>query len=177
MVNRASLLRALGIGFVAGLRSMTAPAAISWAAANRRISIGSSPLAFLASSRVSRTAAKLALGEIVADKTPAVPSRLKPASLSWRLLSGGICGAAISLSDHEDPRAGAALGAAGALVGSLLGYAVRTQVRKQFDLPDLPVALLEDALAVGTALAVVSCPTRMAAPDAWADEDNPAWLP
>jgi uncharacterized membrane protein len=177
MANRTSLLRALGIGFVAGLRSMTAPAAISWAAANRRINLGHSPLALLGSERASRTAAKLALGEIVADKTPFIPSRLKPASLSFRLISGGICGAAISLSDHEDPRAGAALGAAGALVGSLLGYAFRTQISKQFDLPDFPVALLEDALAVGTAVAVVSCSPHMAAPDAWADEDNPAWLP
>src|SRR5579884_2262313 len=130
MANRTSSLRALGIGFVAGLRSMTAPAAVSWAAGNGRLSLGNSPLVLLDSERAERTTRNLALGEFVSDKTPLLPSRLKPASLLWRLLSGGVCGAAFSVSDGEHASAGAALGATGALVGSLLGYAWRTRVIK-----------------------------------------------
>lgn len=177
MANRTSSLRALGIGFVAGLRSMTAPAAISWAASNGRLSLGNSPLSLLDSSRAERTTRKLALGEFVSDKTPLLPSRLKPASLLWRLVSGGVCGAAFSASDGENVRSGAALGATGALVGSLLGYAWRTRVIKQWQIPDIAGALLEDALAVGLAAALVSCPMQRGARDAWADPDNPAWLP
>jgi uncharacterized membrane protein len=177
MANRTTMLRALGIGLAAGLRSMTAPAVISWAASNRQINVGRSPLALLGSDRASRITAKLALGEIVADKTPAIPSRLKPASLSWRLISGGVCGAAISVSAYEDPGSGAALGATGALIGSLLGYVVRTRAGKQLHVPDFPLALLEDAVAIGTAFAAVTLTERTSVPDAWADEDNPAWLP
>jgi uncharacterized membrane protein len=177
MANGTSYLRALGIGFVAGLRSMTAPAAVSWAANNGRLDLRASPLAFLGTSRSANLTPKLALGEVVADKMPFVPSRLKPASLIWRMLSGGSCGVAITTSYGDDRRAGAALGVAGALVASLLGYAWRTQVRRELHLPDFPSALLEDALAVGIALAVVSSLIDLTPYDAWADEDNPAWLP
>jgi uncharacterized membrane protein len=177
MANRTTLLRALGIGFAAGLRSLTAPAAVSWAAATGKLSLGHSSLSWLGSEGVSKTAAKLALGELLADKTPAVPSRLKPASLSFRLISGGMCGAALSLSERDDPRYGAVLGSAGALVGSLLGYLWRSEAAKHFNAPDPVLALLEDAAAVGVALAVVSCPFSAMPQDAWADQDNPAWLP
>jgi uncharacterized membrane protein len=118
------------------------------------------------------------LGEIISDKTPLLPGRLKPPSLLWRLASGAACGAACFDSDDGQLSTGAILGASGALVGSLMGYAWRTRVRQRLDLPDLPAALLEDALAVTLAVALVSCPTSQAGvQDAWADVDNAAWLP
>jgi uncharacterized membrane protein len=177
MANRRSSLRALGIGFAAGLRSMTAPAAVSWGIANRRLNVGTSLLSLLGSERGAQTTAKLALGEIVADKTRFVPSRLKPASLSWRLTTGALCGAAVSLSAREDGRMGAALGAAGALTGSLLGYLWRREGAKQLNAPDVALALLEDAAAIGIAWAAVSWPSISGPLDAWADDENPAWLP
>lgn len=156
---------------------MTAPAAVSWAASSGRLSLGDSPLALLDSGRAEHTTRKLALGEFVSDKTPLLPSRLKPASLVWRLVSGGVCGAAFSISDGENPRAGAALGATGALVGSLVGYAWRTRVLPEWHIPDFAGALMEDAVALGLATALVACPMQRGAHDAWADTDNPAWLP
>jgi uncharacterized membrane protein len=177
MANRTSSVRAIGIGFVAGLRSMTAPAAVSWAASSGRLSLGNSPLALLDSARAVHTTRKLALGEFVADKSPLLPSRLKPASLLFRLLSGGACGAAFSISEGANPRAGAALGATGALVGSLVGYAWRTRVLPEWHIPDFAGALAEDAVALALATALVSCPMQRGARDAWADLDNPAWLP
>jgi len=177
MANRTSSLRALGIGIVAGLRSMTAPAAVSWAASNGRLSLRRLPTSLLDSPGVSQTATKLALGELVGDKTPLAASRLKPPALMWRLASGAVCGAAFFDSDDDHIGTGAMLGAAGALVGSLVGYAWRTRVRQQLHLPDFPAALVEDALAVGLAVALVSCPSQPAAHDAWADVDNPAWVP
>jgi uncharacterized membrane protein len=156
---------------------MTAPAAVTWAAGHGRLSLGNSPLSLLDSARAEKITRKLALGEFVSDKTPLLPSRLKPGSLLFRLLSGGVCGAAFSLSEGEKPGAGVALGATGALVGSLLGYAWRTRVVKQWEIPDIAGALMEDAVAIGLAAAVVSCPVQRGARDAWADIDNPAWLP
>ncbi len=156
---------------------MTAPAVVSRAASHGQLQLQNSPLALLGSSYASKAFAKLAIGEIISDKTPLVPSRLKPASLAWRLAAGGVCGAAVGLSEGEPIAEGAALGAAGALIGSLLGYLWRTQVGAKLKVPDLPLALLEDAVAVGTGLAIVSCPRANAVQDAWADEENPAWLP
>ncbi len=177
MANRSSSLRALGIGLVAGLRSMTAPAAVSWAANTGRMHLGNFPVSLLDTNLAARTTRKLALGEIISDKTPLSPSRLQPASLTWRLISGGICGAAFSISDGDDPGTGAALGAAGALVGSLLGYAWRTRMRQRLHAPDFPLALLEDMVAVGSAAALVSCPTSSSTRDALAEVENPAWVP
>ena len=177
MANRASSLRALGIGFVAGLRSMTAPAAVSWAANSGRLSLGNSPFSLLDSDRAMRTTRKLALGEFVSDKTPLLPSRLRPASLLFRLLSGGVCGAAFSISDGGNARVGAALGATGALVGSLVGFAWRTRVLPEWQIPDFAGALMEDGVALGLATTLVACPLQRGARDAWADTDNPAWLP
>ena len=177
MANRTSSLRALGIGFVAGLRSMTAPAAISWAAANGSLHLNNSPLSLLDTTLATRTTRKFALGELIADKTSVLPSRLKPASLAWRLISGAVCGAAFPVSEGQNPLPGAALGSTGALLGSLLGYAWRTRVGKRLNVPDLPLALVEDAVAIGTAVALVSCFGQPGARDAWADVDNPAWLP
>jgi uncharacterized membrane protein len=163
MGNRSSLALAFGIGVVAGLRSMTAPAAVSWAATTDRLHLRNSPLAFLASEKAARISAGLALGELAGDKTPWIPSRLKPASLSWRLISGGFCGAALCLSADEDPTLGAALGAAGALLGSFAGYEARHRTTEHGVIPDLPAALLEDAIAIATALAVVSSGDRISA--------------
>jgi len=156
---------------------MAAPAAVSWAATTGRIHLASFPYCLLDTTRVARTTRKLALGEIISDKTPIAPSRLKPASLTWRLISGGVCGAALSTSDGGDAGRGAALGATGALVGSLLGYAWRTRARQRLHAPDFPLALLEDMVAVGSAAVLVSCSSRAGARDGWADVDSPAWLP
>jgi uncharacterized membrane protein len=156
---------------------MTAPAAVSWGASNGQLSLGNSPLSLLDSDRAVSITRKLALGEFVSDKTPVMPSRLKPGSLLFRLLSGGVCGAAFSISEGENLRTGAALGATGALVGSLLGYAWRTRVLPEWHVPDFAGALVEDAVALGLAATLVSCPMRRGARDAWADTDNPAWLP
>jgi uncharacterized membrane protein len=177
MANRSSALRALGIGFVAGLRSMTAPAAVSWAASRGRLQLTNLPLSLLDTTLAAHTARKLALGEIISDKMPLAPSRLNPASLTWRLISGGVCGAAFYVSDGDDPRTGAALGATGALLGSLLGFAWRTRGRQRLHAPDFPLALLEDMVAVGSAVALVSCPSPVGTRDTWADVEDQAWVP
>lgn len=49
MSSGTGLLLAFGIGVVAGLRSMTAPAAVAWAAHTGRINLAGSSLAFSSS--------------------------------------------------------------------------------------------------------------------------------
>lgn len=155
---------------------MTASAAVSWAASSGRIQLGNSPLSLLDTTLAKRTTRKLAIGELIGDKISLAPGRLKPPSLTWRLVSGGVCGAAFSVSAGDDPRAGAALGATGALVGSLLGFAWRTRGRKRLNTTDLPMAVMEDIVALGVAVALVSC-AGAGTRDVSADLDNPAWVP
>src|SRR6185437_8373979 len=85
---------AIGIGAVAGLRALTAPAVLAWAAERRLIRLGSSPLATILSTAAKRIT-DFAVSELIADKLPFTPSRLNAAPLASRIVSGAICGATI----------------------------------------------------------------------------------
>ena len=80
------LILAAGIGFVAGLRSLTAPAAVSWAAHLGWLDLQGSPLAFMGSMAAVAIFSILALAELVADKLPTTPNRTTPGPVgySWR---------------------------------------------------------------------------------------------
>lgn len=109
-----------GIGFVAGMRSMTACAALTWAASGGRTRgsiIPSGPEA-----RTLTTAA--ALAEMAGDKMPFAPDRRIPPSFAARLAIGAVGGWALAGRDAS-PEHGAFAGMAGALAGTLLGRAIR----------------------------------------------------
>src|SRR5436305_14503501 len=92
------LLGSFMIGVIAGLRSMTAPAVVSWGARLGWIDLRGSHLAFLGSTTAVIVLSVLALGELVADKLPFTPSRTALLPLSFRVLSGAGCGAAVCIS-------------------------------------------------------------------------------
>src|SRR4051812_17621689 len=108
------------IGAVAGLRTMTAPAAGSWAAWSGRPDLRDSWLAFLAHPISQWVLPLLAAGELVADKLPTTPSRKVPPSFAARIVSGALVGAAFGQAGLGT-FAGAALGVIGAVVGTLGG--------------------------------------------------------
>src|SRR5712664_3210216 len=70
-----ALLLVFGIGVVTGLRSMTAPAVVAWAAHLGWINLHGSPLAFVGSAWAVGIFTLGALGEFVADKLPTTPAR------------------------------------------------------------------------------------------------------
>lgn len=92
-----------------------------------------------------------AAGELLVDKLPIAPPRTVPAALVVRALSGGFC--ARRCAGREGAGLATALGVLGALAGSFGGYAARKALTVGRGRPDLPVALLEDALAIGLSLA------------------------
>ena len=146
---------AFSVGVVAGLRPMTALAAMAWAVRRGRIQIEPSPIVvWMLSAGTSKRIAEFAISELIVDKLPFTPSRLKAGPLSLRIVSGAICGAAIRRSRKRSLTDGAVLGGLGALAGALTGYHVRKRLSR--DMPDLAVALLEDAVAVGGNVLVVT---------------------
>ncbi|HVV45697.1 MAG TPA: hypothetical protein VHC72_10835, partial [Bryobacteraceae bacterium] len=80
------------IGFIAGLRSLTAPAAVSWAARIGWIHLENSPLAFFGAAVTPWIFTVLALVELTTDQLPSTPSRKSPAGFGARILMGGLCG-------------------------------------------------------------------------------------
>jgi uncharacterized membrane protein len=147
-------LLAFGIGIVAGLRSLTAPAVVAWAAHLGWLNLQGSPLAFMASTAAVVIFSVLAFGELIADKLPTTPKRTAPAPLLARILTGGLCGACLCISTGQPLAVGALLGAIGGAIGAFLGYGIRRRV--DLHIKDFLVAICEDVVAVGLALFFVS---------------------
>jgi len=145
---------ALGIGIVAGLRSLTAPAVVAWGAHLGWLNLQGSPLAFIGSTTAVAILSVLAIGELIADKLPMIPKRTAPAPLMARVVTGGLCGACLCAAVGKSLLAGTLLGGIGGIVGAFLGYGIRR--RLDLRIKDLLVAVCEDLVAVGLALFLVS---------------------
>ena len=150
-----ALLLALLIGFFAGLRSLTAPAATAWAAYLGWLKL-QPPLALIGSLPAVVVFTLLALLELVADKLPKTPNRTSPPGLIARMVMGGLTGACVAAGGARGAWLGALLGAMGGLVGAFAGYQARTRLVKGLATPDIFIALLEDLVAIGGSLWVVS---------------------
>src|SRR2546425_7534002 len=84
MIHLAAFL----IGLIAGLRSMTALAGVSWSAHFGGLALGGTRLAFVGSWYSLVIATLLALAELVTDQLPKTPSRKKPGPFGFRVASG-----------------------------------------------------------------------------------------
>lgn len=149
-----ALLLALLIGIVAGLRAMTAPAAVSWAAYLGWIDLAGTPLWFLGHWVTPWIFTVLALVELVTDQLPSTPSRTVPVQFGARIVMGALCGAALGAAGGS-LAAGLVAGIVGAVIGTLGGRSVRGKLAASFG-SDRPAALIEDAVAIVGALVIVS---------------------
>lgn len=145
------------MGVVAGLRAMTVPAAVSWAARFGLLDLHGTWLAFLGYAWTPWILTLLALGEYVTDQLPSTPSRTVPVQFGGRLVTGALAGAALATS-LGGWTGGAVAGAVGAAVGTLGGHAARARLAEAFG-RDRPAAFLEDAIAILAAIAIVSVAT------------------
>jgi uncharacterized membrane protein len=117
--------------------------------------LGNTGLAWLGSAPAAYTFTALALIELIADQLPQTPSRKAPVGFIVRLVTGALSGAAVGTA-AQSPLVGMAGGLIGSVIGTLGGYEFRTRLVRAIGGKDLPIALLEDALAVGGALLIVS---------------------
>jgi uncharacterized membrane protein len=150
------LLLAFLIGVIAGLRSLTAPAVVAWGAHGSWLNLHNTPLSFMGSTAAVVTFTLLAFVELVGDQLPSAPSRLKPPGLIARIVLGGLSGASIALVGGQSIVIGSVLGVVGGVAGAFAGYQARTRLVKALKVPDLVIALLEDAMAIGGGLFIVS---------------------
>ncbi len=141
------------IGVIAGLRSLTAPAVFSWAVRLGWVHPQSRLLGFMGYAATPWIFTAMAIGELIADQLPNAPARTAPLGFSARIAMGALCGAVCG-DAHGYLAIGAVAGAAGAVAGTLGGYAARVRLTSAVG-KDRPVALLEDALAIGGALWLV----------------------
>jgi len=146
---------AVGIGIVAGLRTFTAPAVVSWGAHLGRLGLQGSRLGILGETWAAGIFALLAMAEYVGDLLPQTPNRTSPGPLAVRILSGGVCGACLCVSRGNSAVAGALAGAVGAVMGAFGGYQARRRLVSGFKVKDAVIAIPEDVVAAGVAWAIV----------------------
>lgn len=150
------LLLAFSIGFVAGLRSLTAPAVVAWAAYLGWINLSSSPLAFMGSVWTVGISTLLALAEFVTDQLPTTPARTTPMPLTARIVMGLFTGGCLGIAGGKSLWLAAVIGAVGALAGAYGGYQARVRLVRGLGVPDFAVAIPEDLIAIGLGVLIVS---------------------
>ena len=113
---------ALGVGFTAGLRSLTPPAVVAWAAHLGWLNLNNSPLAFMGSIIAAIIFSLLALFELFADLQPSTQKRTAPVPLIARIVTGGLCGVCICAAGNQSLIIGALLGGIGGVIAAFAGY-------------------------------------------------------
>lgn len=129
---------ALLLGFVAGLRSLMAPAAVflqRGGIAGYLFSVG-------------------AILELIMDALPRAPARTGAQGVIARIISGIVVGWFVCSFRGANPFLGALLSVAGALAGTFIGLPVRVAAIQR--LGALPAALLEDFVAIGLTIFAVT---------------------
>src|SRR5438552_14509478 len=116
---------ALGIGFAAGLRALTPPAVVAWAAHLGWLNLNNSPLAFMGSTITVIIFSLLAVFELIGDVRPRTPKRTAPMPLLARILMGGLGGACICAATNQLIYIGAILGGVGGILGAFAGSEMR----------------------------------------------------
>ena len=148
------LFLAFLIGIIAGLRAMTAPAAVAWGAALGWFDVSQTPLAFMGYKWTPWIFTVLAAVELITDQLPTTPSRKVPMQFGARIIMGALTGATIGASGGSLV-GGLIAGVVGAVVGTLGGAAVRGKLSAAFG-KDTPAALIEDAIAIVGAILIIS---------------------
>src|SRR5437660_10290159 len=156
MSSGFALLLAFGIGIVAGLRSMTPPSVVAWAAHMGWISLSGSSLAFMGSVWAVAIFTLGALAEFVADQLPAAPARTTAVPLVARIVIGLLTGACLGVAGGASLWVAALTGAIGAIAGAFGGYQDRVGLVRPFHVPGFVMAVPEGLIAVRSGLLLVS---------------------
>ena len=150
-----TLFFAFLIGLFAGLRSNTPPAAVAWA-----VYLGwlrfARPLSLVGSLPAVIILSFFAIIEFMVDKLPHTPKRTGLKGLMVRIVTSGFAGACVSLGGGRSAYVGVGLGVIGGIAGAFGGYHVRAWLVKSLHLQDFYVALVEDLIAIGGSLYIVS---------------------
>ena len=124
-----ALLLALLIGFCAGLRSFTAPAATAWAAHLGWLKLQGF-VALMGSLASAAAWTLLAVAELLADKSPRMPDRTSGPGLTARILTGGLAGTCVAAAGGASTVLGAVLGSFGGAAGCFGGYHARKRLTR-----------------------------------------------
>ncbi len=147
-MNR-SYIPVVGIGMVAGMRSMAAPAMVSRYLARNERAADDRLTELLSSPLMSRMLQMAAAAEMAADKTSFVPDRTAWPSLAWRAVAGGVAGSIVAGTEGMSRLVGGLLGAAGAVGATYAAFYLRDLLHRRLHLSQRMLGAAEDSIVVG----------------------------
>jgi uncharacterized membrane protein len=148
-----SLLQAIGIGALAGMRTLSAPVIASHILShNPSKKLEKSPLKFMQSTTVATVLKILSVTELIADKLPSTPNRTAPVGVAGRCLSGALAGASIYKAIGGKWLTGALIGGATAIAATYGSYYLRKNIVKANHIADPWIGAAEDALVIGAGI-------------------------
>lgn len=150
-VRRDKILITVGFGVLAGMRSMSAPALLSYHLSQRPSEAPDGHPRRIALPGVARTFGLLAAGELIADKMPWMPARVSPPALMGRIASGALTGSIVAAPNQRVSVGRAVLGAAAAVASSFAFYHLRRFATRRLGVPGLVAGLVEDGVAAALA--------------------------
>ncbi len=150
-----TIAKTAGLGFIAGMRSMAAPALVSDYLTRGARAGDVSGFNLLKIPMVASLFKLLAAGEMVGDKLPMAPARTSTPALLGRAGSGAIVGAALAEANGRPVVAAAALGIVAAVIGTFASYHLRRVAGQRSEVPDPLLGFIEDILVVASGLAVL----------------------
>ncbi|MGF7042879.1 DUF4126 family protein [Mucilaginibacter lappiensis] len=143
----------ISLGTLAGMRSTSAPVITSHILSHHHSkNLEHSPLRFMQSANVAKVLKLVALSELVADKLPSTPNRIKPAVLAARVLSGALAGASIYKAIGGKAITGALIGGGAAFASTFGSYFLRKSAVKSSHIIDPVIGAIEDALVIGSGM-------------------------
>jgi uncharacterized membrane protein len=150
-----ALLLTFLLGCVDGLRSLTPPALVCWAAYFGWLHFAGTRLAFISNRSTLILFTLLAVMELIADKLPNTPARTAPLGLTARIFLGGASGLALATSVDRRVSFSVLLASLGALAGAFIGYHSRRLLVSKAHVSDFYVAVAEDAIAIAGGLLIL----------------------
>ena len=147
------------LGVATGMRTLTPIAVLCWFAYFGYLPVDGT-WAFWAAKLVTAIVfTVLAIGELIGDKLPRTPDRTSTGPLLARLVFGGLAGGIVAAGLNGSEFEGVVLGVGGALVGAFGGYLIRREIVEKTGCRDWSVAIAEDLIAVGFAIAAMGVVT------------------
>lgn len=148
--------KAVGLGVIAGMRSMAAPALMSGAAALKKDNpLNNSPFKAMCTPPAAGLLGALAAGEMVMDKLPFAMDRTSVPALLGRAGSGALVGAAVFSCAKQKTWLGALIGAATAVGAAYGTYHLRKYATDKLKVPNPVAGVVEDAIAVAGEAAIL----------------------
>ncbi len=153
---RRSYVPAVGIGIIAGMRSLAAPALVGRYLKNENESSLGTVGSFLTSGVVSRALQASAAAEMVADKSSLLPDRTRWPSLALRVVAGGVAGSVVAGTAGESRLVGGLLAAGAAVGATFAAFYLRRALKDRLHLSDRLLGAAEDSIAVGAGRRVLA---------------------